>query len=121
MAKAFNELINNMPQERRERISALTQELLANMPIDELRRARELTQQQVASTLHLNLAEISEIEGETDLYLSTFRRFMQAMGGDLEVIAHFPDKQITIDAFQQFAVSDKDEFEERRHETNRTA
>ena len=108
MAKAFRELINKMPKERRERIATLTQDLLANLPREELHRARELTQQQVASTLHLSPSEINEIEGETDLYLSTFRRFIQAMGGDLEVVAHFPDGNIRIDAFQHLVAANRD-------------
>ena len=110
MAKAFRELMAKMPEGRREHIAALTQELLANLPREELRRARELTQQQVASTLRLSPSEINEIEGETDLYLSTFRRFIQAMGGDLEVVAHFPDGNITIDTFQHLTVMNKDEL-----------
>ncbi len=107
MAKSFRKLVGNMPPQRRAKIDALTQELLSNIPLQELQRARELTQQQMASTLNLNQAEVTKIEAETDLYLSTFKRFIAAMGGELQVIAHFPHGKVTIHDFQHLETSEK--------------
>lgn len=94
-----------MPPERRAKIDALTHELLAKMPLQELLRARELAQQQVASTLHLDQAEVEKIEGNMDLYLSTLRRFIVAMGGELQVIASFPNGDVAIQEFQRLETS----------------
>lgn len=106
MAKSFRKLVDNMPAERRAKIDELTQELLSNIPLKEVQRARELTQQQVASTLHLNQEEVAKIEAETDLYLSTFKRFIEAMGGELEMIAHFPHGNVPIHDFQHLKTSE---------------
>lgn len=107
MAKPFRELVDNMPQERRAKIDTLTQELLLNIPLKEVQRARVLTQKQVASTLHLNQKEVAKIEAETDLYFSTFKRFIEAMGGELHMIAHFPNGNVTIHDFQHLETSEK--------------
>jgi DNA-binding XRE family transcriptional regulator len=107
MAKPFRKLVDNMPPERRAKIDVLTQELLSNMPLQEVQRARELTQEQMASTLNLNQNEVAKIEAETDLYLSTFKRFIAAMGGKLEVIIQFPHGNVTIQDFQHLETSEK--------------
>ena len=60
------------------------------MPSQELRWALELTQQQVAATLGIHPVAISKMEGQTDLYVSTLRRFVEAMGGERRIVARFP-------------------------------
>lgn len=60
----------------------------------ELRRARLLTQEQLARSLSVSQAQVSRIESQTDLYLSTLRSYVQAIGGDLELYAAFPDGQM---------------------------
>ena len=60
------------------------------MPLQELRWALELTQQQVAATLGIHPVAISKMEGQTDLYDSTLRRFVEAMGGERRIVARFP-------------------------------
>ena len=57
----------------------------------ELRRAREMTQETLAETLDMTQGEVSRLERRTDLYVSTLRSFVEAMGGSLELIARFPD------------------------------
>lgn len=101
MAKPFRNLIDNMPPERRQPIEAHSQQLLAAMPLQELRKALQLTQQQVATTLSLNQAAVSKMEGQTDMYISILRRFVEAMGGELRITAHFPEADVIITQFQQ--------------------
>lgn len=79
------------------------QELLAAMPLQELRHARELSQEQLAGILHVQQASISKLERRTDMYISTLRNFIRAMGGELEIRARFPDGVISIEQFHTLA------------------
>jgi len=47
---------------------------------------------------------VSKIENRTDMYASTLRNFIKAMGGDLEIIAKFPDGSVQINQFRSIAV-----------------
>jgi len=100
MAKKFNDLIAGMPAERQARIEVRVQNELTEMALQELRQAMQLTQQQLASELAMNQAAISKMERQSDMYISTLRRFLQAMGAELRIIAHFPDQDILINQFQ---------------------
>jgi len=91
MAKKFRDLVAKMPAEARQRGEERTRELLAAMPLDELRHAREITQQHLAKILGVNQAAVSRMERRTDMYVSTLRSFIHAMGGRLEIRAVFPD------------------------------
>lgn len=72
--------------------AALDAELLAHrQSLGALRRARTLTQVQLAKTLDVTQAQVSRIEHQADLYLSTLRSYLQAMGAELELIARFED------------------------------
>jgi transcriptional regulator with XRE-family HTH domain len=64
---------------------------IRNMALDELRAARHLTQAQLAQALGIKQAGVSRFEKRTDLYVSTLRRVVEAMGGELEIRAIFPD------------------------------
>ena len=82
MAKKFRDLVAQMPEERQARLAAETRRLIDEMPLQELRRALDLTQQQVAAALGINQVAVSKMEGQTDMYVSTLRRFVEAMGGE---------------------------------------
>jgi transcriptional regulator with XRE-family HTH domain len=60
------------------------------MPLTELRKAVGLTQAELAETLDVGQGSVSKIENATDMYLSTLRRFVAALGGDLVIKASFP-------------------------------
>ncbi len=79
------------------------QDMLATMPLQELRHARQLSQEQLAGILHVQQASISKLERRTDMYISTLRNFIRAMGGDLEIRALFPDGIVSIDQFHTLA------------------
>ncbi len=72
----------------------MTAKLLEEMPLQELRQALDLTQKEVAQSLKIEQAAVSKMEKQTDMYLSTLRRFIAAMGGELEIIAHFPEDTV---------------------------
>lgn len=96
MATKFEKVRQGMTPERRARIRKRSQELLAELPLQELRQARALSQQELAEVLGLNQATISKLERRTDMYLSSLRRFVEAMGGELEITASFPDGRVRI-------------------------
>lgn len=101
MAKKFRDLMAQMPKERQARIEAETQRLIDEMPLQELRKALDLTEQQIAATLNLNAAAVSKVESQTDMYVSTLRRFVEAMGGELRIVAHFPQGNVEINQFKR--------------------
>jgi len=73
------------------RVESKAQKLLAEMPLHELRQARGLSQKMLSEELHVQQPAIAKIEKRTDMYISTLRSHIEAMGGQLEVIARFPD------------------------------
>jgi predicted XRE-type DNA-binding protein len=99
--RPFQELIDKMPPESQERVASLVKEELAEMPLHELRHARDLSQKHLAEILHVNQGSISKMERRADMYISTLRSFIEAMGGRLEITAAFPDGTVRINQFEQ--------------------
>jgi transcriptional regulator with XRE-family HTH domain len=101
MAKKFSELRAKMSPEAQQRAKEKTKQMLAAMALDELREAREFTQVSLAEILGINQAAVSKLENRVDMYMSTLRRFVEAMGGQLVVSARFPDGEVRIKQFKQ--------------------
>jgi transcriptional regulator with XRE-family HTH domain len=101
MAKSFKNLIGKMPPESPDRIGRRTAEMSREMALQELRQAMDLTQQQIAGTLHMNQAAVSKLEHQSDMYISTLRRFLSAMGGNLRIVASFPEGDVVINQFEE--------------------
>ncbi len=99
MAKKFSALRAKMSPAAQGRAADRAQKMLAEMPLQELRHAKELSQAKLAEALHVNQAAISKLERRTDMYISTLRSYIKAMGGDLEVIAKFPEGEVRISNF----------------------
>ena len=99
MAKKFAELRAKMAPEAQARVEAKAQELLAEMPLNELRQARGLSQKALAEVLHVQQPAIAKMEKRTDMYISTLRSHIEAMGGQLDVVARFPDGSVKISNF----------------------
>jgi len=107
MAKPFKTLLDKMSPEARKAIDQKTQQLLKELPLQELRQARHLSQMQLANVLHVQQGAISKLERRTDMYVSTLRSFIKAMGGDLKIIAQFPDGEIQINQFEEVGETSK--------------
>src|SRR5262249_9618934 len=75
--------------------------LLEEMALDELRRARAMTQQELAKVLKVNQAAVSKLESRLDMYVSTLRKYVEALGGELEINARFPDGVVRIAHFEE--------------------
>jgi transcriptional regulator with XRE-family HTH domain len=79
--------------------SQRVQESLTAMPLDALRDAKQLTQVQMAQLLKISQGAVSKVERRTDMFVSTLRNYVRAIGGDLEIRAVFPDGDVLIDQF----------------------
>ena len=101
MAKRFSELRAKMSPEALEKAAGLSQAMLDEMPLQELRRARALSQEQLARTLGIKQASVSKLERRTDMYIQTLRNYIEAVGGQLEITAKFPDRKVKISQFEE--------------------
>jgi hypothetical protein len=107
MARKFRELYDRIPAERRVGIEARVQQAQRELPLHEIRRARALTQVQLAEEMGASQGEISALERRTDHYVSTLRRYVSAMGGELEIVARFPNGEaIKIQSFGDMSEPD---------------
>jgi len=100
MAKSFNTLKEKLSPESKTRVAERIKTAVADMPLAELRQARKFTQQQLAETLKIKQASVSKMESQADMYISTMRKYIQAMGGELEVIAKFPEGSVKVENFK---------------------
>ena len=94
-----------MTPQAQARSAAKAQIMLAEMPLNELRQARGLSQKMLADMLHVQQPSIAKMEKRTDMYLSTLRSHIEAMGGQLEVVARFPDGAVKINNFAELGQS----------------
>jgi DNA-binding XRE family transcriptional regulator len=101
MAKSFKLLREKMSPERRARNEARVQELLDEIALQELRQSLNLTQEQVAEALQSNQATVSKLERQSDMYISSLQKFVVALGGQLKLVASFPDREVVINQFNQ--------------------
>jgi DNA-binding XRE family transcriptional regulator len=86
--------------EREARIRQRVKEAVTVMTLHQLREARSLTQVNLAKVLKVNQGAVSKMEKRTDMYLSTLRSYIKAMGGDLQIKAVFPEGEVQIEQFQ---------------------
>jgi len=93
MSKNVNDIIRTLSSAQRKKVEARAAELIAEeMTLQELRRARKLTQVSVAKALGITQDSVSRLEKRSDILLSTLRKTVQVMGGNLSLVAEFPDR-----------------------------
>lgn len=107
---------------RRKKVRARAAEIIAEeMSLRDLRKARKLTQTKVAKALGITQDGVSRLEKRSDLLLSTLRKTVRAMGGDVRIVAEFPDRSPV--ALAQFAATDGPRIKRaarRVHQSNRS-
>jgi transcriptional regulator with XRE-family HTH domain len=91
MGRTLNEVLANLPKARQDRVASrylvLKDELES---LKALRKAAGKAQGDIASSLRISQPSVSKIEKQTDMYLSTLRNYVEAVGGDLELVVRFP-------------------------------
>ncbi|HXN24771.1 MAG TPA: helix-turn-helix transcriptional regulator [Candidatus Dormibacteraeota bacterium] len=93
MSVNVREKIRHLNSTQRRKVTARAVELIAEeMSLRDLRKARKLTQVSVARVLGVTQDSVSRLEKRSDLLLSTLRKTVRAMGGDVRFVAEFPDR-----------------------------
>jgi transcriptional regulator with XRE-family HTH domain len=97
----LDDYVAKLPEKDQQAIKKRTAELIAEeATLRQVREARERSQEAVAKMLHIKQAAVSKLERRTDMYLSTLRSYIEAMGGKLEIIARFPNQAVRITQFE---------------------
>ena len=93
MATTLRSKLKKLSAAKQTNIKCRAAELIAEeVTLSELRKALELTQVDLSKKLHVNQEAISRLEKRTDLLLSTLVNYIKAMGGELKLIATFPNR-----------------------------
>ncbi len=99
MARNFDELRARMSPERRARNASDADEMIVDMLLSEIRREAGLTQVAVAESLGIRQPSLSKLESQDDMQISTLRRIVGALGGELELVAHLPGMSVRLTQF----------------------
>ena len=95
MGRSLEEIMASLPPERRAAVEARSAELIAEIEgLKAFRQLAERSQEQIAETLGIKQPSVAKIVKQTDLYLSTLRRFVEAAGGKLELRVELPGKGV---------------------------
>ena len=89
--RPFTNLTKDFPPARRRRIEAKKAAVRATMPLYPLRQARSLTQKALGETLQVNQPAVAKMERRADIYVSSLRAYIEAMGGRLKIVARGGD------------------------------
>jgi DNA-binding XRE family transcriptional regulator len=101
MVKPFNAIKRKLSAEERAVVDAKKVELREEMALYDLRRARELSQERMAELMKITQPSVSKIEKQADMYVSTLRSYVEALGGHLVILAEMPDGTVPIQGFGQ--------------------
>ncbi len=99
--KNFNALRGELTPAQQAAVSAKVIALREEMTLAELRQARQMTQATLSNTLQVGQAAVAKMEKRTDMYVGNLRRFVEAMGGQLDVVARFPEGSVKIGNFAE--------------------
>jgi len=89
VARSLDQVMAGLPAKRQSKIEERARELAT---LRDLRQAVARTQAELAASLGVGQDTVSRIEGRSDMLLSTLRRYVRAMGGELELVARFPNR-----------------------------
>jgi predicted transcriptional regulator len=94
MGRVLNDVIEKLPKLRQDRIAARYLVLKDEVEsLQALRKAAGKAQSEIASALRISQPSVSKIEKQTDMYLSTLRNYVEAVGGNLELVVRFPKQE----------------------------
>jgi transcriptional regulator with XRE-family HTH domain len=102
MAKNFNELRRQMSPERRERNATAANRMLLEMTLQELRQGiTDFSQEDIAEMLKVTQGYVSKLERQDDMLLSNLYAYVEALGGQVEIRAKFPNQEVQINQFRE--------------------
>ena len=101
MARPLSELTRRLSKDTNAAASVKAARMLTEMRLAELRKFRNTTQTDVADVLEMKQSSIAQLEKRDDIYISTLRNYLQALGGELEIAVHFSDgTKVNISQFE---------------------
>jgi Helix-turn-helix domain len=106
MARKLGELTAGWSPERLASVKARAEEMLREMPLTSLRHHRDISQARLAEAMGTSERQVARIEHRSHLYLTALRKYVEAMGGTLEVTARFPESEIRLDQWPPRLVND---------------
>jgi DNA-binding XRE family transcriptional regulator len=95
--RPFGKLIKRLPTARKARIEEKAAALNTALTLHELRKKRTVSQDDLARKLAVGQPAVAKLERRSDMYVSNLRRYVEALGGEVEIIARFPDGAVTIE------------------------
>ena len=101
--RPFKELTKGFSEARKARVAARVSALKTEMALHELRQAREQSQEDLARELGVGQPAVAKLERRADMYVSNLRRYIEALGGSLEITARFPEGSVNIVNFGELA------------------
>ena len=99
--RKFSTLREKMKPAQRERANARVAKLQTEMLLSELRQFSGMTQQDLATALGITQPGLSKMEKQADIQITTLDRIIQALGGQLEIVAHMPTKDVVLTQFMK--------------------
>ncbi|MGA1801354.1 XRE family transcriptional regulator [Rhizobium sp. HT1-10] len=100
---SFADLRAKMSPEAKAAATIEETKLDAEMDLADLRRAMKLSQDEIAQTLQIAQGSVAKLEKRADMYVGTLRRFIEAMGGELDIVARFPGYSVKIKKFSDLS------------------
>ena len=94
--RPFRELTKGFSPERKARVADKAAALETALALHELRKNRAVSQEELAAKLSVGQPAVAKLERRADMYVSNLRRYVEALGGTLEITARFPDGTVTI-------------------------
>lgn len=89
MAKKFSTLRAKMSSAAQARAEARTQAMTRELALPEIRKALDVSQVDLAKLMAVSQASVSKLESREDLHISTLAAYVKALGGEIEILAHF--------------------------------
>ena len=100
MANKFSALRARMSPQAQAVSAARAEAMLLELELQALRKSRQVTQVDLAKAMQVDQAAVSKLEHRDDMYVSTLRSYVQALGGELKLVASFPDGDIALRPFE---------------------
>lgn len=93
MGRNLDDVVAALPEARRVRVEARAEKLREEVEsLGELRRMAGKAQVEIAAALNVKQPSVSKIERQADMYLSTLKGYVEAIGGKLDLVVRFPSR-----------------------------
>jgi transcriptional regulator with XRE-family HTH domain len=94
--RPFRTLTKGFSSTRKARVAGKAAALETALALHDLRKARSVSQETLAKKLAVGQPAVAKLERRADMYVSNLRRYVEALGGTLEITARFPEGTVTI-------------------------